>query len=139
MALIVDAGPLLALADRASPDRTQVRNMLTEETGPLVLPAYVAAEVDHLLRRRFGEQVERRFLQDLAARQFEVEMLTPEEYGIAVDVDDRTPGLGLADLSIVVLAARYRTRRILTFDQRDFRRVPPLDGGSFVILPADAG
>jgi len=45
--------------------------------------------------------------------------------------------MGLADLSVIVLAARYRTRRILTFDERDFRRVRPLDGDSFVLLPAD--
>ncbi|MGH2355036.1 MAG: hypothetical protein ACRDI2_09890 [Chloroflexota bacterium] len=44
----------------------------------------------------------------------------------------------LADASLVVLARRYRTRRILTFDQRAFRAVEPLHGGAFTILPADA-
>jgi predicted nucleic acid-binding protein len=38
----------------------------------------------------------------------------------------------------LVLAARHRTKRILTFDERDFRRLRPLDGGSFTLLPADA-
>ena len=35
------------------------------------------------------------------------------------------------------LAERYATRRLLTFDERAFRSVPPLQGGSFTILPAD--
>jgi len=45
--------------------------------------------------------------------------------------------LGLADLSVVVLAARLDTLRILTFDYRHFRAVRPLQGGSFVLLPMD--
>jgi predicted nucleic acid-binding protein len=45
--------------------------------------------------------------------------------------------LGLADASLVVLANRWQTRRILTLDQRAFRAVSPLQGGAFEILPAD--
>ena len=46
--------------------------------------------------------------------------------------------IGLADASLVVLAARLGTRRILSFDQRAFRTVAPLQGGAFEFLPADA-
>jgi uncharacterized protein len=46
--------------------------------------------------------------------------------------------LGLADCSIVVLAARYETQRLFSFDERHFRAVRPLQGGAFEILPADA-
>jgi uncharacterized protein len=45
--------------------------------------------------------------------------------------------LGLADASLLVLAARYETRRILTLDDRAFRTVKPLQGGAFAVLPAD--
>jgi hypothetical protein len=37
-----------------------------------------------------------------------------------------------------VLARRYRSRRIVTFDERAFRTVAPLQGGTFTVLPADA-
>jgi predicted nucleic acid-binding protein len=46
-------------------------------------------------------------------------------------------GLGLADCSIAVLAERYETRRLFSFDERHFRAVEPLQGGSFSLLPAD--
>ena len=36
----------------------------------------------------------------------------------------------------MVLADRHGTTRILTFDERAFRAVPPLQGGTFTILPA---
>jgi hypothetical protein len=36
-----------------------------------------------------------------------------------------------------VLARRVRTHRLLTFDERAFRAVTPLQGGTFMLLPAD--
>ena len=47
--------------------------------------------------------------------------------------------LGLAYCAAVVLARRFWTRRPLTFDERHFRTVAPLQGGSFELLPAAAG
>jgi predicted nucleic acid-binding protein len=44
----------------------------------------------------------------------------------------------LADASIIVLADRYRTTRLLTFDERHFRAVGPLSALAFTLLPADA-
>jgi hypothetical protein len=38
---------------------------------------------------------------------------------------------------VVILAHRFRARRLLTFDERDFRAVTPLAGGSFTLLPRD--
>jgi predicted nucleic acid-binding protein len=46
--------------------------------------------------------------------------------------------LDLADCSLIVLARRFKTRRILSFDERHFRAVAPLQGGAFSLLPADA-
>jgi hypothetical protein len=43
--------------------------------------------------------------------------------------------IGLADSSIAVLAARYRTRIIVTLDHRHFDVVRPLTGGRFTVLP----
>ena len=46
--------------------------------------------------------------------------------------------IGIADASLVVIAARFETTRILTFDQRHFRAVAPLWGArSFTLLPLD--
>jgi len=68
-----------------------------------------------------------------------VEGLTADEHGTAARLDEQYADLdlGLADLSVVVLAHRFRTRRLLTFDERDFRAVKPLAGGSFTLLPRD--
>lgn len=139
MTLIVDAGPLVALADEREPRRDAIIDVLSAERGGLFIPAPVTAEVDYLLGRRFGAAAQRAFLEDLAARRYETSALDPRGYADALWMNGRYAGLdlGLADLSIVVLARILRTRRILTFDDRHFRAVRPLQGGAFTLLPAD--
>ncbi len=139
MTLICDAAPLVAVADRDDPRRAQILETITQEPGSLVLPAQVAAEVDYMLGVRLGQPARRAFLEDLAARRFDVACLSPGDYATVASLDGRYADLelGLSDCSVIVLAARYDTVRLLTFDERDFRPVQPLQGGAFQLLPAD--
>ena len=97
------------------------------------------AEADYLILDRLGLGVELAFLEDLAAGTFLGERLSRDELRKARAVVERYGELrlGLADASLVVLAERYGTRRILTFDERAFRVVSPLQGGTFAVLPGD--
>lgn len=139
MSLVVDAGPLLAQADRKDPDHAAVSELLRSEQGDLVLSAFATAEADHLILRALGLDAELGFLQDLVSGTYRVETLTTVELGRAKSIVERYRDLrlGLTDASMVVLAARYKTTRILTFDERHFRAITPLQGGHFTILPAD--
>jgi predicted nucleic acid-binding protein len=140
MTLIVDAAPLVALADASDRLHDQVRSVLTSEPGPLVIPAPVTAEVDYLLGARHGTVARRRFLADLAAGRFTVACLEREDYAAVAEIDLRYSDLdlGLADCSLIVLAHRNTTERVLSFDERHLRAVAPIGGGTFTILPADA-
>lgn len=139
MALIIDAGGLYAQADRADPAHEAVIEVLKEERGPLVTSGIAAAEADYLILSRLGIDVELAFLDDLAEGTFVLEGLTRDDLGVARGLARRYRDLelGLADVSLMVLARRYGTRRIVTFDERAFRTVEPLQGGSFTVLPAD--
>lgn len=140
MTLVIDAGPLVAVADRRDPMKSLVEALLREEPGELVIPAPVTAEVDYLLGRRLGRRARLAFLDDLAAGRFTVAGLEAEDYRLVLDLERRYEDVdaGLADLSAVVVAGRCRTRRLLTFDERHFRALRPLDGGHFTLLPAEA-
>lgn len=140
MALLVDAGAFYAQADADEPQHEAVAEILLQEREALVTTELVVAEADYLILSRLGVGVELAFLEDLADGAYRVECLTPDELRTARDVvaQYRDLRLGLADASLVVLAHRYGAQRILTFDERAFRQVRPLQGGSFVILPADA-
>jgi predicted nucleic acid-binding protein len=137
--LIVDTGALLAHSDDASADHNDVVAAIDAERGDLVLSPFVAQEADHLLLSRHGVDVERAFLLDVASGAFTLAAFEARDVGAAEAVLARYRDLrlGLADASIVVLAERWRTTRLLTFDERHFRAVEPLQGGHFTILPAD--
>lgn len=140
MTLIVDAAPLVALADRRDPLQGAVREALVSESGGLVIPAPVTAEVDYLLGRRIGRAARLAFLDDLAAGRFAVECLEADDYAVVAELESRYADLdlGLADAAVVVLAARFDTRRLLTFDERHFRAMRPMQGGAFELLPESA-
>lgn len=138
--LLLDAGALYAQADRRDPHHSQVVELLKNESGPLVTSQIVAAEADYLILNHLGVEVELAFLEDLAAGTFVADCLSVAELSAALEVGRRYHDLdvGLADASLVVLAHRHETRRLATFNERDFRAMEPLQGGTFVLLPADA-
>jgi uncharacterized protein len=139
LTLLIDAGPVVALADPTDPEREGVLATLRDEPGELVMPAPTTAEVDYLLGQRFGQAARRAFLRDLARGRFHVACLEREDYEQIAALDARYAdlALGLADCALVALADRYRTTRIVSFDERHFRAISPLGGGAFTILPAD--
>ena len=137
--ILVDAGPLVAAADRRDPWAARIQSILSSERGSLVVPAPVAAEVDYLVTVRLGNHVAGEFLRDIAEGRFVVECLAAHEFGQVLELHERYAGLapGLADLSLVALAARLGTTRLLTFDQRHFRAMRPIQGGAFTLVPFD--
>jgi predicted nucleic acid-binding protein len=137
--LVIDTAPLVALADQREPRRDEILQILRAERGKLFIPAPVTAEIDYLLGKRFGRPARRAFLEDLAAQRYETPVLDSRDYEAALDLDRRYAdlNLGLADLAVAVLARKLDTRRVLTFDERHFRVVLPLQGGTFTLLPAD--
>jgi hypothetical protein len=139
VALVVDAGTLYAQADADEPRHAAVRSILERERETIVTTELAVAEADYLILDRLGPDVELAFLEDLAQGTFVVECLDRAQLRKARDVVARYLDLrlGLTDASLVVIAERYATRRLLTFDERAFRAVAPLQGGSFTILPAD--
>jgi predicted nucleic acid-binding protein len=139
VALVVDAGALYAQADADEPGHAAVRAILERERETLVTTELAVAEADYLILDRLGPDGELAFLEDLAEGTFVVECLDLVQLRKARDIVARYRDLrlGLADASLVVIAERYATRRLLTFDERAFRSVAPLQGGSFTVLPAD--
>jgi uncharacterized protein len=138
--VICDTSGLLAAFDRADPDYEAAATSLGEAAYPRVISPYVIAELDHLLRRRLGHSAARTALERLTGGAYELPCLELAEIRHALGVDQIYGdfGIGITDASLVVLADRYETRDLLTFDERHFRKVTPLQGGSFRLLPLDA-
>jgi predicted nucleic acid-binding protein len=102
---------------------------------PLVL-----AEVDHLAGARAGEAARRAWRGDLRAGVYDVVWWERgEEDLVAVAEQYQSLGVDLTDASLVVLCDRLGIVEIATLDERHFRAMQPLSGGtSFRLLPIDA-
>ena len=137
--IVLDTSGLLMAYQKAGSPEPEVLDVLRGERGPLILSPFVLAELDYLLLRRAGVEAELRMLDDVAAGVYRLTAFDRNEMALANSVVHRYRDLeiGLADASIVVLAERHKTTRVLTFDHRHFRAMKPLQGGSFTILPAD--
>jgi len=138
--IVLDTSGLLAFIDTDQNRHEDVKRSLEADPGPFLLSPFVAAEVDHLLLDRVGPVAELLFLSEVARGAYRLEGFGAEDVEQAAQVIGRYRDLriGLADASLVVLAARVGTNRLLTLDERHFRAVRPLRGRSFTLLPADA-
>jgi uncharacterized protein len=97
----------------------------------------VAAEADYLILSRLGVEAQIAFVEDLASA-YLVDSLDSAGLTRAAELcrHYRDVELGLADASIVVLADRWSTHALATFDERDFRTATALDGRSFDLFPS---
>ena len=135
--MIVDTSALLAFFDTSEPDHEAVSAAIGEATDPLVVSPYVVAELDYLLATRHGVDSELAALAELSGGAWELATFGADDLRTAHDVIQRYADqeVGVADASMVVLAARHRTRTIATLDRRHFDVLRPLDGGRFRVVP----
>jgi uncharacterized protein len=137
--IIADTSGLLAAFGYDSRPHQQARAAYEDDTGPVIMSPFVLAELDYMILHSAGVEKELELLREVAEGVYELAEFTRLEVAKAADVVEQYSGLGigLADASIVVLAARYGTTRVLTLDERHFRVMRPLNGKAFTILPAD--
>jgi uncharacterized protein len=143
MALIVDTSAILASLDEAYAEHEPIAACLASDAGPLIISPMVVAEADYMLYTRLGAAAARRFAADVAAEAYELPEWTSGDHAVVLDIINRNSDdsnyIGVTDAANVVLADRYRTTRLLTLDQRHFRRLRPLWGADyFTLLPYDS-
>ena len=139
--IVVDTSGILASKDESHPNHAAVAAIVADGDDELLLSPFVLAEADYMLASRLGPPAARELLDDVEAEAYQLVEFGPGDVASANGVIDRYEDLriGIADASLVVIAARYETTRILTFDQRHFRTVAPLWGArSFTLLPLDS-
>lgn len=135
--LVVDAGPLVAVA--ASRDRHHARctALLERARRPLLVPALVVTEVGYFLADRLAPEAERAFVAALRDGELFVEPVEPADWAriheLLVEYADL--GLGLVDASIVALLERLGLTELATLDRRHFGVVRPRHCDALTLLP----
>jgi predicted nucleic acid-binding protein len=135
--VVVDTSFLYAVYAERDDNHEAASEWYSHFEHDLVTTPVAVAEMDHLLRQ-LGPETELIVAANLATRALEVDW-----WDGAVEacwkVADARRDIGLADASLVALAAHRRTTRVATFDERHFRTLKPLTGeDAFTLLPLDA-
>ena len=135
--IVIDTGVLYSFFVANDPNHAQVADLFRGAEQELVVSPYVIAELDYFLLSRIGVAAELTVLEDLCAGGFELPALTQADVLtcqriLAARADHE---IGLTDASLVVLADRYDTRKIATFDHRHFTILRSLEGAPFELLP----
>ncbi|MEA3246706.1 MAG: PIN domain-containing protein [Gemmatimonadota bacterium] len=135
---MADTGALYALVDRGDAWHARVLEWWKANRSPVIVPVTVLPEVSYLLQTRIGPEAEIAFIRAVAAGDFTVEPLDPDDLDRAAEVmrDYADLRLGFVDASLVAIAERLEARELLTTDRRHFGAVRPQHARSFALAPA---
>lgn len=133
---IADTGFVVALLNQTDVRHSEVVPIYTQYST-IVLPQTVLAEVAYLIGRDAGIQTVVAFLRGLAASRFCLTALMDVDVDRVAEIlqtyaDSR---IDFVDASVMAIAERYGSTKVLTLDQRDFRLFQPKHCNSFEILP----
>ena len=136
--IVLDTSFVVALLWSGDDGHRKAADFYTETKDRFATTPLVLAEIDYMLQTRATPTAAQAFHAEIRNGSLGVEWWPKLELD-AADVADHHAevGLGLTDASLVALAGRLETTRIASFDERHFRAVEPLSGGSFELLPAD--
>jgi predicted nucleic acid-binding protein len=137
--VVVDASFLVTLYHPGDERHEEASAWYERElSSPFVTTPIVVAEMDHMIRKYGAKGAERIVAANLATGALEVDWW-PDAVRTCWKIVDTRPEIGMADASLVALAAHRGTTRIATYDERHFRSLAPLTGEpAFTLLPADA-
>ena len=138
--IIADTSGVLSAIDAAQRHHQAAAAVLDAEDQPAVLSPFVLAEVDYLLATKVGADAELAFLAEVADGAYRLAPFDAADVAAAAGIVERyrDQNIGLADASLVVLAERHGTNRLLSLDERHFRVIRPLRRfRSFKLLPVD--
>jgi uncharacterized protein len=138
LTVVVDTSFLFAVFAAGDKHHADASRWYERTDEDLVTTPLAVAEMDHLMRRTRSEGADRVVIANVATGALGVEWWDDAVQTCWKLVDTR-PDIGIADASLVALAAHKRTTRIATYDHGHFRTLSPLTGEpGFTLLPADA-
>lgn len=137
MSILVDTGPLYALADKDDQHHDLVEKYVSEIYEALIIPSPVVPEVCYLLREHLGAEAEVRFLRSLANQEMLLEHPSIRDIERAIKILEkyREARFGMVDATIMAIAERLKIEVILTLDHRDFSLYRPKHCSAFRLVP----
>ncbi len=137
MTLILDTGPLFAALDYSDRHHAACRGLIESAQRPLVIPAPVLVELDHLIQARLQPEVMRTVIDDIFQFAYTVQDVTVEDFGriseiLATYADSR---IGFVDAAVLAVVERLGEPKLATLDHRHFGMMRPRHVQALRLLP----
>jgi predicted nucleic acid-binding protein len=135
--VLVDTGPLYAIADRDDDWHDRTVRFLEANRDDLVVPVSVLPEAAYLLAAHLGAAAERQLVQSVLNGEFAVEQLISADLRRTLELlhQYEKARIGFVDATVIAVAERLKIPRILTTDRRDFSLIRPRHCKVFDLLP----
>jgi hypothetical protein len=137
VALICDTGPLYAAMDRADTDHETCKQLLSDPSERLLVPAPVVVELEWLASSRLGLKPFSSFLADVEADHMTIVELVRADYVRIRELLTRYADLklGFVDASVVAIVERLNEHKLATLDHRHFTTIRPKHTDALELLP----
>jgi predicted nucleic acid-binding protein len=137
MAIIVDTGPLYALADADDQHHRAIAKFVAATRETLIVPSPVVPEVCYLLTEYLSADAEIKFLQSLVGQELLLEHFNTKDLQRAVEIlkQYRDAEFGMVDATVMAMAERMKIQTVLTIDRRDFGMFRPKHCDAFRLVP----
>jgi len=115
----------------------ELRKIAQSRKQELIISPYVVAEFDYMISKANSEDFSLRALNNLLIAPFELVQLTTVDFITATEVMAKYQDLniGITDASLIALAARFETSKIMTLDRRHFSAMKLLSGKPVQMIP----
>lgn len=135
--ILVDTGPLYAMADQDDDWHTRIVTFLTRSRDELIVPVAVLPEAAYLLTAHLGPNAEQKLVESVMNGEMTLEPLTFQDLPRILELLSRYAAaqIDFVDAAVVATAERLKISRILTTDRRDFSLIRPRHCKAFELLP----
>ena len=115
----------------------ELRKIAQSRKQELIISPYVVAEFDYMISKANSADFSLRALNNLLIAPFELVQLTTADFITATEVMAKYQDLniGITDASLIALAARFETSKIMTLDRRHFSAMKLLSGKPVQMIP----
>jgi uncharacterized protein len=134
--VLVDTSAIIAISDRRHILYNQFNKLMQSGDNVYIVPVAVATEACYILNNRFGPRFEINLIKEIIETNFILEPVAFEDLSRILEllIKYEDLNLGFADGSIVAIAERLKTNKILTLDRKHFDVVIPKGFDYFDIL-----
>ncbi|MBV8528019.1 MAG: PIN domain-containing protein [Candidatus Dormibacteraeota bacterium] len=134
--ILVDTGPLVAVADADDANHRSCVRFFDTAPRPLLVATPVIVEVCYLLARNLGSVAEATFLRAFP-RELTLQEVTASDLRRSADLVEqyRDLSLGMVDATLIAISERLRLRAVATLDRRHFSVVRPRHVAALDLVP----